>query len=33
MQNLVENFIKTTNASDIDGTLSLFALEAVIDDI
>jgi hypothetical protein len=33
MQNLVENFIKTTNASDIDGTLSLFALEAVIDDV
>jgi hypothetical protein len=33
MQNLVENFIKTTNAFDIDGALSLFASEAVIDDV
>jgi hypothetical protein len=33
MQNLVENFIKTTNAFDIDGALSLFALGTVIDDV
>ncbi|WP_159953373.1 nuclear transport factor 2 family protein [Rhizobium sp. 18065] len=33
MQKLVENFIKTTNAFDIDGALSLFTPEAVIDDV
>jgi hypothetical protein len=33
MQNLVENFIKTTNAFDIDSALSLFASETVIDNV
>ncbi|WP_051777431.1 nuclear transport factor 2 family protein [Pseudorhizobium pelagicum] len=33
MQTLVENFIRTANAFDIEGTLSLFASDAVIDDV
>lgn len=33
MQKLVENFIRTTNAFDVDGALSLFAADAVIDDV
>jgi hypothetical protein len=33
MLKLVENFIQTTNAFDIEGALSLFAAEAVIDDV
>jgi hypothetical protein len=33
MQKLVENFIRTTNAFDVDGALSLFAEEAIIDDV
>ena len=33
MQKLVENFIRTTNAFDVDGALSLFAVDAVIDDV
>jgi len=33
MQKLIENFIRTTNASDVDGALSLFAAQAVIDDV
>jgi ketosteroid isomerase-like protein len=32
MQKLVENFFRATNAFDIDGALSLFAADAVIDD-
>lgn len=33
MRNLVERFIQTTNAFDIGGALSLFATDAVIDDV
>ena len=33
MQKLVEDFIRTTNASDVDGAMSLFAANAVIDDV
>ena len=33
MQKLVENFIGATNAFDIEGTLTLFAPDAVIDDV
>ncbi|MVA22027.1 hypothetical protein GOZ94_24135 [Agrobacterium vitis] len=33
MQKLVEDFIRTTNAFDVDGALSLFAADAVIDDV
>jgi hypothetical protein len=33
MQKLVENLIRTTNAFDVDGALSLFAADAVIDDV
>ena len=33
MQKLVEDFIRTTNASDVDGAISLFAADAVIDDV
>ena len=33
MQTLVKNFIRTANAFDIEGTLSLFATDAVIDDV
>ncbi|MGV2129588.1 nuclear transport factor 2 family protein [Agrobacterium vitis] len=33
MRKLVENFIRTTNAFDVDGALSLFAVDAVIDDV
>jgi ketosteroid isomerase-like protein len=33
MQKLVENFIRTANAFDIERTLSLFATDAVIDDV
>ncbi|MBY3064487.1 nuclear transport factor 2 family protein [Rhizobium laguerreae] len=33
MQKLVQNFIRTTNAFDVDGALSLFAADAVIDDV
>ncbi len=33
MQKLVENFIRTTIAFDVDGALSLFATDAVIDDV
>lgn len=33
MQKLVETFIRTANAFDIDGALSLFTPDAVIDDV
>ncbi|NTF40027.1 nuclear transport factor 2 family protein [Agrobacterium rubi] len=33
MQKLIENFIRATNAFDVDGALSLFAVDAVIDDV
>ena len=33
MQTLVEKFIQTTNAFDVEGALSLFAPDAVIDDV
>ena len=33
MQKLVESFIATANAFDVEGTLSLFATDAVIDDV
>jgi ketosteroid isomerase-like protein len=33
MQKLVEEFIQTTNAFDVEGALSLFAPDAVIDDV
>lgn len=33
MQQLVESFISTANAFDVDGALSLFAADAVIDDV
>jgi hypothetical protein len=33
MQELIKNFIETTNAGNIDGALSLFAPDAIIDDI
>lgn len=33
MQKLVETFIATANAFDVEGALSLFATDAVIDDI
>jgi ketosteroid isomerase-like protein len=33
MQELIKNFIETTNAGDIDGALSLFAPDATIDDV
>jgi hypothetical protein len=33
MQQLIENFIETTNAGNIDGALSLFAPNAIIDDV
>ncbi len=33
MQKLVETFITTANAFDVEGALSLFATDAVIDDI
>ncbi|MDP9762131.1 MULTISPECIES: nuclear transport factor 2 family protein [Agrobacterium] len=33
MQELVENFIRTTNDFDVDGALALFAADAVIDDV
>jgi hypothetical protein len=33
MQQLIENFIETTNAGNIDGALSLFASNAIIDDV
>ncbi|WKL56101.1 nuclear transport factor 2 family protein [Asticcacaulis sp. ZE23SCel15] len=33
MQKLVETFIHTANVFDIDATLSLFAADAVIDDV
>ena len=33
MQKLVDRFIRTTNAFDIDEALSLFATDAVIDDV
>lgn len=33
MRKLVENFIRTTNAFDVDGAISLFAVDAVIDDV
>lgn len=33
MQKLVESFIGTTNAFDVGSTLSLFAADAVIDDV
>ncbi len=33
MQELIRNFIETTNAGDVDGALSLFAPDAVIDDV
>jgi hypothetical protein len=33
MQKLVETFIRTTNAFDIEGALSLFTPDAIIDDV
>ncbi|MGV1822421.1 nuclear transport factor 2 family protein [Agrobacterium tumefaciens] len=33
MQKLIENFIRVTNAFDLDGALSLFAVDAVIHDV
>ena len=33
MRTLVENFIRTTNAFDIEGALALFEPNAVIDDV
>jgi ketosteroid isomerase-like protein len=33
MEKLVESFIATTNAFDVEGALSLFATDAVIDDV
>lgn len=33
MRNLVERFIQTTNAFDVEGALTLFAPDAVIDDV
>ena len=33
MQTLVENFVRTANAFDIEGTLALFAPNSVIDDV
>jgi hypothetical protein len=33
MQKLVESFVSTANAFDVDGALSLFAADAVIDDV
>ncbi|MGX8013194.1 nuclear transport factor 2 family protein [Mesorhizobium sp. ORM8.1] len=33
MQELIKKFIETTNAGDVDGALSLFAPDAVIDDV
>lgn len=33
MQKVVESFIRTANAFDVDGSLSLFSSDAVIDDV
>lgn len=33
MQKLVDDFVRMTNASDVEGALSLFAHDAVIDDV
>lgn len=33
MRDLVERFIQTTNAFDVEGALTLFAPDAVIDDV
>ncbi|WP_027051127.1 nuclear transport factor 2 family protein [Mesorhizobium erdmanii] len=33
MQELIKNFIETTNAGDVAGALSLFAPDAIIDDV
>lgn len=33
MHELISNFIKTTNATDIESALSLFAADAIIDDV
>lgn len=33
MQKIVETFIRTANAFDVDGALSLFSSDAVIDDV
>ena len=33
MRNLIDGFIATTNAIDFEGTLALFADDAVIDDV
>ncbi len=33
MQKVVESFIRTANAFDVDGALSLFSSDAVIDDV
>lgn len=33
MQKIVESFIATANAFDVEGTLSLFAPDAVVDDV
>jgi len=33
MQQLIKKFIETTNAGDVDGALSLFAPDAIIDDV
>jgi len=33
MQEIVETFIRTANAFDVEATLSLFATDAVIDDV
>jgi len=33
MQQLIDTFIKTANAFDVEGTLALFASNAVVDDV
>ncbi len=33
MRTLVETFVRTTNASDVDSALALFSPQAVIDDV
>ena len=33
MQKIVESFIRTANAFDVDGALSLFSSDSVIDDV
>lgn len=33
MQELIKKFVEATNAGDVDGALSLFAPDAIIDDV